>query len=333
MCKQLKVLLFALMIAVVALISGPAQGAEDSAPAKAPDAAPPDSFPRAAPAAGLPAPPPSQKGDREKVEELLRESNRLKREFPKEKSTKKSRHKKKGAKGKTKKDHVELDSRARAEQELLVPAAMTTPAIVLSPATIEARVAPVETASSARGLRLGASMRPYRPLGRFEIPGFASYDLGELGVRPLTSVEARWAPFAEGAGGASWGFFARAGYAQHEAILRGANVVEVDRAKVHTIETMAGLLVERGLAPASNWSVAGELGVGRQDRAQAGRSARSDASQSMAFAEASAALQNEFLPGWKGFAAYRRVAPLRAENSDMLIERNQLVGGLIGRVW
>lgn len=333
MCKQLRSFLVALVVAFIALSTRPVQGAEDNAPPKAPDTAPPDSFPRAAPSAGLPAPPPSQKGDRAKVEDLLRESNRLKREFPKEKSTKKSRQKKKGAKGKPKKDQAELDSRARAEQELLVPAAMTTSAIVMSPATIEARVAPVEPASPARGLRLGASVRPYRPLGRFEVPGFASYDLGELGVRPLTSLEARWAPFAQTPGGASWGFFIRAGYAQHEAILRGATIVEVDRARIHTVETMGGLLVERNLGPTSRWSVAGEIGLGRQDRAQAGRSARSEASQSMAFAEISAALQNEFFPGWKGFAAYRRVAPLRAENADMLIERNQLVGGLIGRVW
>jgi hypothetical protein len=220
-------------------------------------------------------------------------------------------------------------------RELLIPATSATPGVVSSPATVRAELPPAPQAVSYAGLQAGLAVKSYRPSGTISLPLFTPYEMGDLGAEPMLELHLRWTPFELSAplgpmGPLALGAFGIAGFAQNDVSIHGPTGYQVDRAKLYSLEGLAGLEADWRLARAERWGLASQLGWGSFQVVQAGSSSYSSIGASVPIVNGSLFVQNRVFERWTAFAGYQRFWPVQAEGDELRVPRENWLLGFLG---
>ena len=219
----------------------------------------------------------------------------------------------------------------QATTELMIRPEDRSPEVLETAATVRSTVAGVKDPIRRPSFLLGLSVQQYEPIGRAQLQGAASTDLGDPGSKPMIGLDFRWMPLTlEQAPQFDLGLFASVGYVSHALKIRAPTGVLIEGTNMQTFKTQVGGSIDWHKESDSRLGVRTNLGVGQINASQSSTSSFATGSSAQLFYSAGLFADYMILDHVSVSAGYEHRLPLGTEKAVLGIQQSNLMLGVSG---
>jgi hypothetical protein len=219
----------------------------------------------------------------------------------------------------------------QATTELMIRPEDRSSGVVETAATVRSTVGEVKDPNRRPSFLLGLSVQQYEPMGRAQLQGAPSTDLGSPGTKPMIGLDFRWMPLTlEQAPQFDLGVFASVGYVSHPVKLRAPTGVMIEGTNLQTFKMQVGGAIDWHQQSDSRLGLRTNYGFGQFNTSQSSASSFASGSAAQLFASAGAFVDYMVLDHVSVSAGYEYRLPVGPQSPNLGIQASNLLVGVSG---